>query len=609
MYAYCVDCARLLPAVCCLMMLCTPAKAGVTSFGAVFPIPPTEGGTVENLNIGTPETQSLPFGTVTVDGGTQLEAVSVLIGTNPGFSGTLNVTQPGSRFLSGIPLGVGVGGVGDLNVTDGGSVVSNGLLIGQQNGIGTATVSGVGSLLVNQNGPFRVERSGSRLTVENGGRLISSNSGAEVSGLVAVDGPDSLLQSLNGVLNIRGGEFRVTDGGRLLTSGPTVISLGVNVPSSTVGQVTVSGQDSLWSAQVEVQLLNGSIRVEDGGQALLGQQLEVQRASSIVLDQGTITTSSLENRGFLSGGGTIATGSRGFVNNEDGGIIQVGFGETLTIDSTLSNSGSVSVRGGVLDVAWVIQQGRSQPGTIAVENGELRFRNGINGSRGGTLALLGGANNIFGPVTSMNALITGNSRNIFHDSFSGSVQISEGSTLTVLGDLHILGEGSQLVVEEGLSPLAVGQLANLAGELEVSLAADTEVSAGDRFTLMTAAEGINGEFQQVTYPQVPGVMWLLEIEDFQVTLVAGLQGDYNGDGTVDAADYTVWREADERPIMAADGNNDGTVDAEDYRLWRENFGATVAATTVSSLVPEPTGLTLLLSLLAVASGCRVANDR
>ncbi|MEX2546100.1 MAG: hypothetical protein WD316_13305 [Phycisphaeraceae bacterium] len=40
----------------------------------------------------------------------------------------------------------------------------------------------------------------------------------------------------------------------------------------------------------------------------------------------------------------------------------------------------------------------------------------------------------------------------------------------------------------------------------------------------------------------------------------GLEGDYNGDGVVDAADYVVWRKTD------------GS--AEGYNTWRTNFGAT-----------------------------------
>lgn len=68
-------------------------------------------------------------------------------------------------------------------------------------------------------------------------------------------------------------------------------------------------------------------------------------------------------------------------------------------------------------------------------------------------------------------------------------------------------------------------------------------------------------------------------------------GDYNSDGKVDAADYTVWRNAlaGTHPIgSVADGNYDGTVNAADFDLWKANFGTPSAAGQASTTpVPEP----------------------
>lgn len=53
-------------------------------------------------------------------------------------------------------------------------------------------------------------------------------------------------------------------------------------------------------------------------------------------------------------------------------------------------------------------------------------------------------------------------------------------------------------------------------------------------------------------------------------------GDFNGDGSVDAADYTVWRDAlgaAATPFRGADGDGDGLVTTHDYGLWRANYGA------------------------------------
>jgi hypothetical protein len=53
-----------------------------------------------------------------------------------------------------------------------------------------------------------------------------------------------------------------------------------------------------------------------------------------------------------------------------------------------------------------------------------------------------------------------------------------------------------------------------------------------------------------------------------------LIGDYNGDGNVGAADYTVWRDTlGSMTNLAADGNANGEIDPGDYDTWKENFGA------------------------------------
>jgi hypothetical protein len=71
----------------------------------------------------------------------------------------------------------------------------------------------------------------------------------------------------------------------------------------------------------------------------------------------------------------------------------------------------------------------------------------------------------------------------------------------------------------------------------------------------------------------------------------GVTGDYNGDGAVNAADYTVWRDTrNSTTNSAADGNNDGVVDTVDYGIWKANFGASAgsAAGLDFTAVPEPT---------------------
>lgn len=58
-----------------------------------------------------------------------------------------------------------------------------------------------------------------------------------------------------------------------------------------------------------------------------------------------------------------------------------------------------------------------------------------------------------------------------------------------------------------------------------------------------------------------------------------VQGDYNQDGLVDAADYTVWRDAMvSGESLPNEGATPGLVTAEDYTVWRNHYGEVAPVT-------------------------------
>lgn len=68
---------------------------------------------------------------------------------------------------------------------------------------------------------------------------------------------------------------------------------------------------------------------------------------------------------------------------------------------------------------------------------------------------------------------------------------------------------------------------------------------------------------------IPGSLINVQ-QDVRVAYV----GDYNLDGVVDAADYTVWRGAlGSTTDPRADGDGNGVVEEADYDVWKANFGA------------------------------------
>jgi sulfatase modifying factor 1 len=93
-------------------------------------------------------------------------------------------------------------------------------------------------------------------------------------------------------------------------------------------------------------------------------------------------------------------------------------------------------------------------------------------------------------------------------------------------------------------------------------------------------------------------------EGFRVATLAvacTVTGDYNCNGTVDAADYVLWRNGG--PLQN-EFDTPGVVNAADYTAWRARFGQTAGSgsgVSTNAAVPEPA--TLMLLMLAALGWC------
>ncbi len=91
-----------------------------------------------------------------------------------------------------------------------------------------------------------------------------------------------------------------------------------------------------------------------------------------------------------------------------------------------------------------------------------------------------------------------------------------------------------------------------------------------------------------------------------------LAGDYNDDGVVDAADYTVWRNSVGTGSLTNETVSPGVVDEADYLEWKANFGQSSGSGSLASqaAVPEPTAAVLfavaLFSLLVAGRRRRIS---
>jgi Electron transfer DM13 len=96
---------------------------------------------------------------------------------------------------------------------------------------------------------------------------------------------------------------------------------------------------------------------------------------------------------------------------------------------------------------------------------------------------------------------------------------------------------------------------------------------------------------------------------------AAVPGDYNSNGVVDAADYTVWRNTlGSTTDLSANGDDDGSsqdlIDQADYEFWKSHYDPSSAGSgsaPATAAVPEPRSEVVLI--VAIAALAVLATNR
>ena len=269
--------------------------------------------------------------------------------------------------------------------------------------------------------------------------------------------------------------------------------------------------------------------------------------------------------GSVEGAGTINIGSSGLtvgalgltttfsgpVKGSNGALTKTGAGQ-LTLGGADTYTGLTTVAQGALAING------STPGPVQVNSG----------------ATLKGTGTISGTVTCQAGSICapGNSPGTIT---VGGLNLMSDSTLE-----YELGATRDHIVLTNNGNIIVG------GLLDLSLLNGFSPALGETFSLFEGSIGsITGAFSAMNAPIFNGHALNLVYGANQVTLEVGEAGDFNGDGTVTAADYVVWR------------NGLGTIYTQnDYDVWRAHFGQSAgsgAGTSTNATVPEPATLVLL----------------
>lgn len=493
---------------------------------------------------------------------------------------------------------------------------------------GTFNLSGTGNIL----------RNTTRVTVATPGELLVNN--AEDIGSLAGTGE----VVLNEILRVGHDNTSTLFAGTLRGSG------GFGKRGN--GVMTLA-TNNIYTGITEID--NGTLQLRFGGRLSDSTDLQIAAGASFVIDQLSDTVGSLSGQGdvvltngvllpTLGIGGSDSDGTFGGQIMGAGDLKKVGSGtQTLTGDWNLF--GPVAVEGGTLRFAQgatievqdltvganignafhaLIEGGGtnvailgsffvgmssnslvtirdqaivSAEGTTTIQSGSLTLDDGtLDNSSGSGIAITGGmlqgTGDVIGNLLNRSRLAPGLSAGEL--SLDGDyTQATNGGLFVELGGTN---NSNPLAFEFDL--LSITGTADLAGVLEVSLLEDFLPQAGDTFEIISAAN-IEGVFTTETLPTLAGLDWHVGYTPTSVLLSvqnSPLPGDYNADGQVDAADYTVWR----------DGNSPDS-SAAGYDVWAENYdtiSAGAASSAATQAVPEPAAVLLLFTSCAAVGAVR-----
>ncbi|MGD9632284.1 MAG: PEP-CTERM sorting domain-containing protein [Pirellulales bacterium] len=532
------------------------------------------------------------------------------------------VTVDNGMLTSPETIVVGQAGIGYLNVLNGSLVRtystsrSNYVSIGRNVGsIGAAVVDGAGSTL-SSSSTVRVGESGiGTLTISHGG----------------------LVQAVLAATPIT-------------PPYPPMVGIGLNATSS--GHIIVEDSRSMLQLRRDLtvgDLGQGTLTIRNGGTVQITDKTVasalVGTLGRIELDGGTFDGSTplvgfgTTVDGYVGGDGEF----RGSVRFNGPSSLQAGPGDHLRFQSAVSNQGAVTINGGEIQFNTTFTNdaagGGFPTGRISLENGgTVRF--GSTLVNNGVLANAHGVTNIHGVINNPGTIVV--SRDTvatFHDivTSSGTITVLPGGNALFLGDLIFTsagagagtddfgadsggaaggGGGTSLIL--GIDPenpggasshVDVSGVVSLSGTLVLSLETGLASLVGQTLNLITAGNVI-GAFDSVVLPPVPngleiGLVYTPTGLMMNVNQIPdALPGDYNSDGGVDAADYSVWRDHLGSTTALPNDDTPGVGD-DDYTRWRNHFGEVLLAGSgaLAGATPEPSTAALFLS--AVLAGAMI----
>jgi hypothetical protein len=519
----------------------------------------------------------------------------------------LNVTGDGT-IASRLKLSGGV--LNNLTVGEGVRLAGGSQVAGATNEITGGVINGPGNLVIENGAALRghgsinapVDANGNAELIATGGQL-NVNSGIVDAGTVGTSGAGSVLNvtsawntSVANLVVLDEGTVQgstITNDGNGFRGRGTILSRVINnssIISTTPGTLVVDNTTNDWDGAANT----GTLRATQG-------TLELR-----------------DNASFLYNGTVIADGGTVFANGFE---LEFEPASLLTLSNGTYRSTHATDLGGTVNVVG---------GTSRMEvSSTATFENGSNMTLTGDLRLGNNVTriNVGAVFSGVGDLINDHDRALsLDDGAIVGVQVTNNGIAGVAvgaagrADVDDYLQTAMGTLEMDINGAALGQfdrlvasgIAQVGGELRV-MTGGFGPTLGTTVQLISAAGGVLGTFADVidgTGNLPAGMHWeaIYNATSVQVVLDLVLPGDFNNDGSVDAADYTVYRDNLGGAVTLPGDPTPGNVTADDHAVWAANYGATAPAPSMAfamaTAVPEPTTGALAVLAAAGLAGAR-----
>jgi T5SS/PEP-CTERM-associated repeat protein len=577
-------------------------------------------------------------GSMSILSGGGVTAFGLEIGENLNSVGTLSVGGLAASFTTAGTANIGgssataIAKEATLNVATGGTVSLNGTTNLRTNAKINLTGGTLNLNTLNVTNGASVNWQAGTINFANGSAVTAGLLNTLLAGTNTL-GANHTLSATAGAMSLT--STLIVSGGRI--AAPT-INLNANMDISGFSNV-IAGTTMTIQAARTIQL---------GDFSTLGATTSITNNGGTLVLTGpfaNVTGPFINSSGYVRGIGRFSGG----LNNSAGGTLRLEAGNHIIIDQTnRKNDGTIELAGGTIEYTQylinetsgvitgrgVFRGSSADPGDTGLFNrGVLSFSAGIsdifgdvnNQATGKIIAAGGSVVTFYDDVINNGVEIRTNvgSRSVFFGSVTGAGPFTGGGDVELNGDLKPgnspanVNFGGNLLISPtagldielagtikgaGHDALTVGGQLSLSGGLTVSLINNFVPQYGQSFEIITAGGGIDGAFLAELLPTLGGGLRFDVLYEPQAVklAVAGIPGDYNFDGTVDAADYVVWRKTTGQSgtALAADGNNDGDINTDDFNIWRSHFGMSYtpgagASNSGNAATPEPSTFCLI----------------